>query len=146
MNTTLVATKIEPYLQFGGRCEEALNFYSKALDGEVQMLMRFKDSPEPCEGGPKMDENQIMHGSIKVGETVLMGTDFGCAEGAEKSGFAGFSLSLSASDEAQAKKYFSALSDGGQVHMPLGKTFFSPCFGVVQDKYGVSWMVIVPGQ
>jgi PhnB protein len=144
MNATLTTTKIEPYLQFGGRCEEALEFYRKSLDGEVVMMMRFKDSPEPCEGGPKMDENQIMHGSIKIGETMLMATDFGCSEGGGQAGFSGFSLSLSATDEAQANKYFNALSNGGKVEMPLGKTFFSPCFGVVQDKFGVNWMVIVP--
>ena len=144
MSATLTATKIEPYLQFGGRCEEALEFYSKALDGKIEMLLRFKDSPEPCEGGPKMDPNQVMHGAVKIGETMLMATDFGCCEGGGAPGFNGFSLSLSAADEEQAHKFFNALSAGGNVQMPLGKTFFSPCFGVVQDKYGVNWMVIVP--
>lgn len=145
MSATLTATKIEPYLQFGGRCEEALEFYSKALDGKIEMLMRFKDSPESCEGGPKMDPNQIMHGAVKIGETTLMATDYGCCEGGGAPGFSGFSLSLGAADEAQANKFFNALAAGGNVQMPLGKTFFSPCFGVVQDKYGVNWMVIVAG-
>jgi len=143
MNTTLTTIKIEPYLNFGGRCEEALQYYGKALGGEVVMMMRFKDSPEPCEGAPAMDPNKIMHGAVKIGETTLMATDFGCSE---SSGFSGFSLSLSAGDEAEAKKFFSALSDGGKVEMPLGKTFFSPCFGLVTDKFGISWMVIVPGE
>lgn len=144
MNATLTTTKIEPYLQFGGRCEEALEFYRQALDGQVEMLMRFKDAPDgPCEGAPEMDGNQIMHGSVRIGETTLMATDFGCMEGGG-SGFGGFSLSLSAADEAQARKYFNALAEGGTVHAPLNKTFFSPCFGVVQDKFGVNWMVIVP--
>lgn len=139
MNATLTTTKIEPYLQFAGRCEEAMEFYSKALGGKVQMLMRFKDSPEPCEG---MDEEKVMHASIKIGETILMGTDFGCTE-AGLGVFGGFSLSLSASDEVQARKYFDALAESGQVQMPMDKTFFSPCFGVVKDKFGVNWMVMV---
>lgn len=144
MNATLTTTKIEPYLQFAGRAEEALEFYRKSLGGEIVMILRFKDNPETCTDGPQMDPEQIMHGAVKVGDTMIMGTDYGCMEGETAGKFSGFSLSLSAADEAQAKKFFDALSNGGQVQMPLDKTFFSPCFGLVQDKFGVSWMVIVP--
>ena len=147
MNAILTTTKIEPYLQFGGRCEEAMAFYCKALGAEPVMTLRFKDAPDgPCEGAPEMDPNQVMHAAVKVGDTMLMGTDFGCCEGGGGAGFSGFSLSLSAADEAQARKFFDALADGGTVHAPLAKTFFSPCFGVVQDKFGIGWMVMVPGE
>jgi PhnB protein len=135
---------VQTYLFFNGRCEEALEFYGKAMGAEVLMLMRFKDSPEPAEPGrvPPGFENKVMHTSFRVGESVVMASD-GCS--AEKTGFGGFSLSLSVATEDEAKKAFDALSEGGQVGLPLTKTFWSPCFGMVEDKFGISWMVTVPG-
>lgn len=134
--------QVEPYLFFGGRCEEALAFYRDALGAELTMLMRFKDSPEPCDPGmvPPGYEDKVMHASFRVGETELMASD-GC--GKEGVGFQGFSLSIAVADEAEARRLFGRLGDGGQVQMPLAKTFFSPCFGAVADRFGVSWMVIV---
>ena len=132
---------IEPYLFFNGRCEEAIEFYKKALGAEVSMLMRYKESPEPAPPGmvPPGWDNKIMHSSLRVGNANFMASD-GCSDGLN---FQGFSLSLAVANEAAAKRVFDALSDGGQVRMPLSKTFWSPCFGMVADRFGVGWMVTV---
>lgn len=134
---------IQPYLFFNGRCEEALDFYRRALGAEVGMLMRFRDSPEPPQPGmvPPGSEDKIMHTSFRIGDSEIMASD-GCADG--KPFFQGFALSLPARDESDADRKFQALSDGGQVQMPLAKTFFSPRFGMVADRFGVTWIVIVP--
>jgi PhnB protein len=133
---------VQPYLFFEGRCEEAIEFYRKALDAKVEMIMRYKDSPEPPPPGmvPPGSENKVMHSSFRIGDSVVMASDGSCTGQAK---FGGVSLSLTAADEAEAKKRFAALADGGPVQMPLTKTFFSPKFGMVADKFGVSWMVIV---
>jgi len=133
---------VQPYLFFDGRCEEALEFYRRAVGAETTMLMRFKDSPEPPPPGcaPSSD-NKVMHSSFRIGETTIMASD-GRAMG--KPNFDGFSLSLSVASEAEADRRFNALAEGGEVIMPLGKTFFSPRFGMVSDRFGVKWMVIVP--
>lgn len=133
---------VESYLFFNGRCEEALDFYTKKLGAKVEFLMRYKESPEPPKPGmvPPGFENKIMHCSFRIGATRLMASD-GCST--EKQKFEGFSLSLSVANEAEAEKAFNALSDGGQVHMPLSKTFWSPKFGMVQDRFGIGWMVAV---
>jgi PhnB protein len=133
---------VQPYLFFDGRCEEAIDFYRKTLGAETTMLMRMKDSPEPAQPGmcaPGSD-NKIMHASLRIGDTTVMASDGRCQG---KPSFQGFSLSLSARDETEADRLFHALSDGGQVQMPLSKTFFSPRFGIVADRFGVSWMVVV---
>jgi PhnB protein len=132
---------VTPYLMFNGRCEEALDFYKKALGAEIGMMMRFKECPDtpPADCVPA-DNNKIMHAAFQIGGTTVMASD-GMAQGTPK--FEGFSLSVNAKDEAQADRMFNALSDGGQVQMPLGKTFFAKKFGMVADKFGVSWMVIV---
>jgi PhnB protein len=133
--------KVQPYLFFDGRCEEAIEFYKKALGAEVLMLMRFSDSPDPPPPGmvPPGSENKIMHAAMRIGETEVMASDGHCMG---KAAFQGVSLSLSASSEAEADRLFNALADGGQVQMPIGKTFFSPRFGMVADRFGVSWMVV----
>ena len=132
---------IEPYLFFNGRCGEAIEFYKKALGAEVLMLMRYKESPEPPPPGmvPPGWENKIMHTSMRIGNTTVMASD-GCTEGLN---FQGFSLSLSVANETEAQRVFAALCDGGQVRMPLAKTFWSPCFGMVADRFGVGWMITV---
>ena len=131
--------QIQPYLFFDGRCEEAIDFYSRTLGAKVEMLMRYKDSPEQAQGkAPPADK--VMHSSFRIGDTEVMASD-GYAQGQPK--FQGFSLSLTAQDEAQAERWFAALGDGGQVQQPLIKTFFSPRFGMVSDRFGVSWMVVV---
>jgi PhnB protein len=133
---------VQPYLFFEGRCEEAITFYQRVLNAKVEMLLRFKDSPDPHPEGmiPPGSENRIMHASLRIGDSMVMASDGGCAGGAA---FKGFSLSVTAADADEANRVFAALADGGAVQMPLGKTFFSPCFGIVQDQFGVSWMVIV---
>ena len=133
--------QVQPYLFFDGRCEEALEFYRKALGAEVTMLMRFKDSPEPPQPGmPPGSENKIMHASFRIDETTLMASDGHCLGQAS---FHGFALSIEVADDAAAERVFGALSDGGTVQMPLAKTFFSSRFGMVVDRFGVRWMVLV---
>jgi PhnB protein len=134
---------IQPYLFFNGRCEEAVEFYRKALGAEVEIMMRFKDSPEPHEPGmvPPGFENKIMHTSFRIGETTVMASD-GCS--AEKPSFQGFSLSLSVPSESEANRAFAALAEAGQVRMPLTKTFWAPRFGMVADRFGIGWMITVP--
>ena len=135
--------QVQPYLFFDGRCEEAIEFYQKALGAKVEMLMRFKENPDnpgPGCGPPPGSGEKVMHACFKVGEASIMASDGMCAG---KPAFQGFSLSLNAKDEADAEKLFGVLSQGGQVQMPLAKTFFSPRFGMVVDRFGVSWMVIV---
>jgi len=127
-----------PYLFFNGRTEEALEFYRQALGAQVQMMMRFKDSPDPEHTPPGM-ESKVMHACVVISGGPVMASD-GCAAG--KPEFKGFSLSYDAKDEADAKRRFQALSEGGKVEMPLGETFFAKSFGTVTDKFGVSWMVI----
>jgi PhnB protein len=132
--------QVQSYMSFGGRCEEAIGFYKQALGAEVEMMMRFKDHPEPIppQIGPETYD-KVMHAQFKVGDTVVMATDGNC-QGSE--GFKGISLALSVATPADAEKRFKALSDGGNVQMPLTPTFFSPCFGMVADKFGVTWMVM----
>ena len=134
--------KVESYLFFNGRCEEAIEFYKRAVGANVTMLMRNKDAPEKPPPGmlPPNSDNKIMHASFTIGETTVMASDGHCT-GELK--FEGFSLSITATSEAEADRVFNALADGGQVRMPLGKTFFSPKFGMCADKFGVGWMVIV---
>ena len=134
--------QVQSYLFFDGRCEEAIEFYKSKLGAKVEMLMRFKDSPEPAQPGmvPPGAENKVMHSCIRIGDTAVMASDGRCMG---KPSFQGFSLSLTPPDVAEAERLFAALGDGGQVQMPLAKTFFSPRFGMVADRFGVSWMIIV---
>jgi PhnB protein len=134
--------QVQPYLFFDGRCEEALDFYRRALGAEVEMLMRFKDSPAPAQPGmvPPGAEDKVMHATFRVGEARVMASDGHC-QGKPK--FDGFGLSLAAANESEADRLFGALADGGRVLQPLTKTFFSPRFGMVADRFGVMWMVIV---
>lgn len=132
---------VQPYVFFDGKCKEAIEFYKSTLGAEVNMLMRYKDSPEPPPpGGGPLDPNKVMHAQFQIGSTVIMVSD-GCATGNPK--FEGFALSLIVETEAEADKAFNALVNGGKVGMPLAKTFFSPKFGMVADKFGVMWMVLV---
>lgn len=135
----MLASIIQPYLFFGGRCEEALAFYKSAIGAEVEMLMRYSDSPEPCQPGmiPPGYENKVMHTSFRVGGTSVMASD-GCGD---TSPFTGFSLSLSVASEAEADLAFNALVEGGEVLMPLAKTFWSSRFGMLKDKFGLGWMI-----
>ncbi|MGH8690763.1 MAG: VOC family protein [Burkholderiales bacterium] len=132
--------QVQPYLFFDGRCEQAIDFYKKTLDAKVEALMRFKDNPEPGYNPPDSDD-KVMHACLRIGDTQVMASDGNCAG---KPSFQGFSLSLTAKSASEAERLFSTLGEGGQVQMPMGKTFFAERFGVVADRFGVSWMVIVP--
>ena len=131
--------QLQPYLMFDGRCEEAAKFYEKTLGAKIEKLVRFKDSPDPgmC---PSPDGEKVMHMSLRIGEQALLASDGQCGG---KPSFQGFSLSLNVPNEAEANRLFAALSNGGQVQMPLAKTFFSPAFGMLADRFGVSWMIHV---
>jgi PhnB protein len=135
--------QVQPYLFFDGRCEEAVEYYQRALGAEVLMLMRFKDSPESHERGmiPPGSEHKVMHVSLRIGQTSLLASDGPCLGQPE---FQGFSLCLTPDDEAEARRLFAALADGGQVGQPLVRTFFASSFGMVTDRFGVSWMVFLP--
>ena len=135
---------IEPYLMFNGQAEQAIAFYRQALGAELLMMMRMKEAPEkPPEGCmPPGSDDLVMHAALRIGQTQFMLSDGMSRDGPK---FEGVTLSISVADEAEARRTFDALAEGGQVNMPLGKTFFSPCFGMVADRFGVSWMVIVPG-
>jgi PhnB protein len=132
--------QIQPYLFFGGRCEEAIEFYREALGAQLSMLMRFRESPDPLPPGqlPPGFEDKVMHACVQIGDTAVMASD-GCSTDAP--GFQGFSLSITVPDAAKAEEVFAALADGGQVQMPLAETFWSPRFGMVADRFGVGWMV-----
>src|SRR4029453_18022176 len=142
--------RVQPYLSFEGRAEEALDFYSKAVGAEVNVKMRFKDAP-PMEaadkgcadmGGPPANSSEkIMHSEFRIGESLIMASDGYCSG---KTIFAGVSLAIQAKDDAEAKRIFDGLATGGQVQQPLIKTFFATSFGMLADKFGVSWMVVAP--
>ena len=131
--------QVQPYLFFDGRCEEAIEFYKSRLGAKVEMLMRFKENPEPAANPPASAE-KVMHSCFRIGDTAVMASDGNCTG---KPSFQGFSLSLTAKDLPEAKRLFAALGEGGAVQMPFAQTFFSPGFGMVADCFGVSWMVIV---
>jgi PhnB protein len=133
--------KLQPYLFFGGRCEEAIEFYTQALGAEVVVIMRFSDAPEPPPASmlPPGFATKIMHSCLRIGETEILASD-GCS--AEAAPFSGITLALNVATPAEAERLFNALADRGAVQMPLAKTFFSASFGSVQDRFGVSWMVV----
>lgn len=133
--------KIDPYVFFDGRCEEAIAFYQKTLGAEVEMKTRFSESPD-CDASmiPPGSENKVMHASLRIGDSRLLMSDGNCTG---KAKFDGFSLSITVPTVADAKRVFAALSDGGQTTMPLSETFWSPSFGMLADRFGVHWMVYV---
>ncbi|MGA8324384.1 MAG: VOC family protein [Xanthobacteraceae bacterium] len=132
--------QVQPYLFFDGRADEALEFYKKAVGATPKMLMRFKDAPDQAMISPG-SADKIMHAAVEIGDTTVLMSDGRCTG---NTNFQGFALAFSARDEAEADKVFGALGEGGQVTMPLAKTFFSPRFGMLTDKFGVGWMVIIP--
>jgi PhnB protein len=134
--------QIQPYLFFEGRADEAIEFYKKTLGAKVEMVMRFKEAPDQSMISPGSAE-KVMHGAIKIGDSTVLMSD---GRNSGKSNFQGFSLTLYPKDEADADKFFGALSAGGEVRMPMDKTFFAKRFGMVADKFGVGWMIIVPAQ
>jgi PhnB protein len=134
--------QVQPYLFFEGQCEEALAFYASAIGAETKALMRYRESPEPTHAPPGSAE-KVMHAEFKVGETVVMCSDGMCSG---TPSFGGFGLALPVADVAAARRAFGALSEGGEVRMPMGPTFFSPAFGMVADRFGVLWLVMAgPG-
>jgi PhnB protein len=134
-----VSLQIQPYIWFDGRCEEALEFYKKAVGAKVDALMRNKESPEPPPPGMNAPADKIMHAAFRIGDTQVLASDGMCGG---KPAFQGFSLALSARDDAEAKRFFGALGEGGQVRMPLTPTFFASSFGMLTDRFGIGWMVM----
>jgi PhnB protein len=130
---------VQPYIIFDGRCDEALEFYKKAIGAKVGMLMRWKDSPDKTMCTPQ-NADKVMHSQFQIGDTTVMASD---GSNSGKPNFQGIMLSISANTEAEVDRIFNGLAEGGQVQMPLDKTFFSPRFGMLADKFGVGWMVLV---
>ena len=132
-------TKVEPYLFFGGRCEEALAYYQHAVGAEVVMIMKYKDNPSPdaAASTPTGFEEKVMHATFKIGESILMASD-GCEASTQ---FQGFRLSLACETQEEAERAFSELANGGSIQLPLTTTFWSPCFGMLKDRFGVDWMI-----
>ena len=135
--------QVQAYLNFAGRCEEALAFYKKALGAEVTMMMRMKESPDPAMKAPPEMGEKIMHSAFRIGETTLMASD---GMGQQKAGFNGVTLSIEVPDDAEAQRLFAALGEGGSVQMPLAKTFWTSSWGLLTDKFGVPWMVGVESE
>ncbi len=131
---------IQPYLFFNGRCEEALDFYRSALGAEIVSMMRFSDSPEPHPGLQAGNENKVMHASVRIGETMLMASDGRC-DGEPQ--FGGFTLAITVPNDAEADRVFDALGQGGKVEMPMTKTFWTSKFGMLEDRFGLGWMISV---
>jgi PhnB protein len=131
---------IQPYLFFEGRADEAIEFYKKVLGAKVEMAMRFKDAPDQSMISPG-SKDKVMHAAVKIGDATVLMSD---GRNTGKPNFQGFSLTLYAKDEAEADRLFGALGEGGEVRMPMDKTFFAKRFGMVADKFGVGWMIIVP--
>jgi PhnB protein len=134
--------QVNPYLDFGGRCEEAVNFYKSAVGAEVTMMMRFKESPDQSMMSPGSGD-KILHVALRIGESTIFASD-GRLQGPPT--FKGIALSLTVANDAEAKRVFAALSEGGQVNLPLTKTFFATQFGMLADRFGVGWMVMAPQQ
>jgi PhnB protein len=132
---------VQPYLNFEGRAEEAIEFYKQALGAKVTMLMRFGEAADKPPPGtmPAGTDQKVMHSAMTIGDSVVMATDGYCSG---QSKFEGVSLSLSAGSDSEAKRMFDALAAGGEVSMPLSRTFFASSFGMVKDRFGVSWMVV----
>src|SRR5512147_984957 len=132
--------QVQPYLFFDGKCDEALEFYKRVLGAKVQMLMRFSEAPDQSMVTPE-SKNKVMHSTVQIGDTTIMASDGHCHG---KPAFEGFSLSIDAASDTEAKRIFTALAEGGQIRMPMDKTFFASSFGMCADKFGVGWMVIKP--
>jgi PhnB protein len=145
MSAPSINPTVNTYLNFNGRCEEAIEFYTRALGAQLIMLLRYKDNPDPLPPGVSHDAmmEKVMHSSFRLGDTVVMASDGGCKEDGK---FQGFTLTLSVATESEADVLFKALADGGQIHMPQMKTFFSPRFGMLSDRFGINWIVMVQGQ
>lgn len=133
--------RIEPYLFFHGRSEEAAAFYARALNAELHFAMRFSEAPEAPPPGtvPPGHEDRIMHAELRIGQTTVMISDGGCRDTAS---FDGFALAISFPDTAEAARRFEALADGGEITMAFGPSFFSPGFGMLRDRFGVNWTVV----
>jgi len=127
--------QVQPYLFFDNCCQDAIDFYRSALGAEVTALMHYKDGPDTPPAGM---ENKVMHANFRIGDSIVMASD-DCA--GKQTGFTGFSLTLAVADEAEAERVFAALAIGGEIRMPLAKTFWSPRFGMVADRFGVLWMI-----
>ena len=135
--------QIQPYLFFEGRCDEALEFYQRAVGARVLTLMRYEESPvphDPDTGTPALDGRKVMHASVRIGDSIMSASD---GHARNRPEFRGFALSLTASTDAEARRLFSALAEGGQIRSPMEKTFFSSLFGMLTDRFGVLWMVYV---
>ena len=136
---------VQTTLNFYGRTEEAVQFYGRTIEAETLFLMRFRDCPDPSQSRPGMEE-KIFHATFRIGSTVIMASDCGCEKPPAETAFAGFSFALRVETPEKAERFFTALSDGGRVQMPLVKTFFAERYGIVIDRFGIHWKVMVESE
>ena len=128
--------KMQTYVNFAGSCAEAFRYYEKHLDGTTGMMMTQSQSPDQSRVKPDM-KDKILHARIAIGGTQLMGADIPTAE-PMRSAY----LSLSVDSDGEAERIFAALSDGGQVFMPIQETFFASRFAQLRDRFGINWMIL----
>jgi PhnB protein len=133
-----------PYLFFNGRCDEAIEFYKAALGAKLEMLLRYKDCPEPPTAGPFPPQmlDRVMHAALRIGDSTVNLSDGQCTGDPV---FSGFNLSVTVCSDADADRFITSLADGGKISMPPGRTFFSTRFGMVTDRFGMGWIVLVQG-
>jgi PhnB protein len=133
---------VQTTLNFHGRTEEAVKFYCKAIEAETLFMMRFRDCPDRSQLRPGLEE-KIFHATFRIGSTEIMASDCGGEKSPAEPTFAGFSLALRVDTPEKAEQFFAALSDGGQIQIPLAKTFFAARYGIVIDRFGISWKIMV---
>jgi PhnB protein len=136
---------VQTTLNFYGRTEEAVKFYGSAIEAETLFLLRFRDCPDPSQRKPGLEE-KIFHATFRIGSTVIMASDCGCEKPPAQTTFAGFSFVIRVETPEKAERYFTALSDSGEIFMPLTKTFFAERYGIVIDRFGISWKIMVPSK
>jgi len=133
---------VQTTLNFYGRTEEAVTFYVRAIDAETVFLMRFRDCPDPSQSRPGLEE-KIFHATFRIGSTEIMASDCGCEKPPAAASFAGFSLALQVDTPEKAERFFAALSEGGRIQIPLQRTFFAERYGIVIDRFGISWKIMI---
>lgn len=133
---------VQTTLNFYGCTEEAVKFYCMAIEAKTLFMMRFRDRPDYPQLKPGMEE-KIFHATFRIGSTVVMASDCGCEKAPTGPTFAGFSFALRVETQEKAERFFTALSNGGQIQIPLQKTFFAERYGIVVDRFGISWKIMV---
>jgi PhnB protein len=136
---------VQTTLNFYGRTEEAVTFYGRAIDAVTLFVLRFRDCPDPSQSRPGFEE-KLFHATFRIGSTEIMASDCGCENPGSDTAFSGFSLALRVETPEKAERFFAALGEGGRIQIPLLKTFFAERYGIVVDRFGVSWKIMAEEQ